>query len=126
MGIVDYRNMVVKTESIDSNNFDSLKSMWKLSNYYHVLGNRNLDNSTTQQTQTKLSLEHQQPSPLSSLHAMRQQDRENYYEEREKKWCKVEFEVEISVNNPIVSNVLDSVLEDVAKKQVEAFQKRCE
>ena len=51
--------------------------------------------------------------------------RDNNNEKKEDIWCNVQFEVEISVNDPIISNVLDTVLSDVAKKQVEAFQQRC-
>mmetsp|Transcript_3054 Transcript_3054/g.4422 ORF Transcript_3054/g.4422 Transcript_3054/m.4422 type:complete len:204 (-) Transcript_3054:162-773(-) len=37
----------------------------------------------------------------------------------------VEFEVELSVSNPVVVAVLDSVLEEVAGRQVQAFEDRC-
>ncbi|KAL7471781.1 hypothetical protein ACHAXS_012095 [Conticribra weissflogii] len=39
--------------------------------------------------------------------------------------CKVQFEVEIQVSNPIISFTLSQVLKNVAKKQVVAFEKRC-
>ena len=39
--------------------------------------------------------------------------------------CNVNVEVEIQVSNPLISFTLDKVLKDVAKKQVEAFEKRC-
>jgi coenzyme Q-binding protein COQ10 len=39
--------------------------------------------------------------------------------------CHVDFEVEITVSDPIIVNVLDQFLEQVAGKQVEAFEKRC-
>ena len=39
--------------------------------------------------------------------------------------CGVEFEVEIRVSDPLVSFVLDGVLGDVARRQVEAFERRC-
>ena len=39
--------------------------------------------------------------------------------------CNVNFEVEIQVPNPLISFTLDKVLKDVAKAQVEAFEKRC-
>ncbi|EED86745.1 hypothetical protein THAPSDRAFT_269976 [Thalassiosira pseudonana CCMP1335] len=39
--------------------------------------------------------------------------------------CNVRFEVEIQVSNPLISFTLDRVLNDVARKQVEAFEKRC-
>mmetsp|Transcript_25042 Transcript_25042/g.41079 ORF Transcript_25042/g.41079 Transcript_25042/m.41079 type:complete len:133 (-) Transcript_25042:71-469(-) len=39
--------------------------------------------------------------------------------------CSVNFEVEMEVSNPLISLTLDQVLKDVARKQVEAFEKRC-
>eukprot|EP00569_Conticribra_weissflogii_P013988 CAMPEP_0171414992 /NCGR_PEP_ID=MMETSP0880-20121228/38677_1 /TAXON_ID=67004 /ORGANISM="Thalassiosira weissflogii, Strain CCMP1336" /LENGTH=147 /DNA_ID=CAMNT_0011933123 /DNA_START=258 /DNA_END=701 /DNA_ORIENTATION=+ len=39
--------------------------------------------------------------------------------------CKVHFEVEIQVSNPIISFTLSQVMKNVAKKQVVAFEKRC-
>ena len=39
--------------------------------------------------------------------------------------CSVNFDVEIKVSNPLISFTLDKVLKDVAKKQVDAFEKRC-
>lgn len=40
-------------------------------------------------------------------------------------YTNVEFEVEISVSNPIISATLDASLEHIAKQQVLAFEKRC-
>ena len=37
----------------------------------------------------------------------------------------VEFDVEISVSNPVVAGVLDHVLQEVAGHQVKAFDERC-
>lgn len=39
--------------------------------------------------------------------------------------CSVHFEVQIQVSNALISFTLDRVLKDVAKAQVEAFEKRC-
>lgn len=39
--------------------------------------------------------------------------------------CRVNFEVEIGVSNPLISFTLDQVLREVAKRQVEAFERRC-
>jgi ribosome-associated toxin RatA of RatAB toxin-antitoxin module len=39
--------------------------------------------------------------------------------------CNVNFEVQIQVSNSLISFTLDRVLKDVAKAQVEAFEKRC-
>jgi coenzyme Q-binding protein COQ10 len=40
-------------------------------------------------------------------------------------WCDVDFEVEMTVSNPVIVNVLDTVLQQVAVRQVDAFEKRC-
>lgn len=39
--------------------------------------------------------------------------------------CNVNFDVEITVSNPVISFTLDKVLKDVAETQVKAFEKRC-
>ena len=39
--------------------------------------------------------------------------------------CDVDFEVEMTVSDPVVVAVLDQVLQQVAGRQVEAFEKRC-
>lgn len=60
----------------------------------------------------------------------------NLFEALDSKWilkevesseelCDVHFEVEMSVSNPVIMNALDQVLEQVAGKQVAAFEKRC-
>ena len=45
--------------------------------------------------------------------------------ESDEELCDVHFEVEMSVSNPVIVNVLDQILEQVAGKQVAAFEKRC-
>ena len=40
-------------------------------------------------------------------------------------WCDVEFEVEMRVSDPIIVGVLSQVLEEVAGRQVAAFERRC-
>jgi ribosome-associated toxin RatA of RatAB toxin-antitoxin module len=39
--------------------------------------------------------------------------------------CDVEFEVQMTVSDPMISQVLDKVLEQVAGRQVRAFEERC-
>jgi coenzyme Q-binding protein COQ10 len=39
--------------------------------------------------------------------------------------CDVDFEVEMTVSDPVIVSILDRVLEQVALRQVEAFEKRC-
>ena len=78
--------LTIRTESIESKNFDSLKSRWTLGEV--------VDNSS-----------------LSRQNGVF--------------FCDVDFEVEMTVSDPVVVTVLDQVLEQVAGKQVEAFEKRC-
>lgn len=40
--------------------------------------------------------------------------------------CDVDFSVEMTVSDPVVAGVLDKVLQEVAGRQVEAFEKRCQ
>jgi ribosome-associated toxin RatA of RatAB toxin-antitoxin module len=90
---------IVEAKSIQSKLFDSLKSRWQLSladNRYNTpdRGVMNLEDNT---------MTHHNAATSS---------------------CNVRFEVEIQVSNPLVSLVLDQVLKDVAKKQVDAFERR--
>jgi ribosome-associated toxin RatA of RatAB toxin-antitoxin module len=90
---------IVEAKSIQSKLFDSLKSRWQLAledNRYniHDRGVMNLEDNTMTRHNTATSS------------------------------CNVRFEVEIQVSNPLVSLVLDQVLKDVAKKQVDAFERR--
>ena len=100
----------VEAKSIQSQLFDSLKSRWQVSfadNEMHEHrrdnpqdgrnhnGNHNISTPSHNATTT---------SPTS---------------------CKVNFEVEIQVSNPLISFTLDRVLKDVAEKQVDAFEQRC-
>lgn len=43
----------------------------------------------------------------------------------QEEWCDVEFEVEMRVSDPIIVGVLSQVLEEVAGRQVAAFERRC-
>ena len=45
--------------------------------------------------------------------------------EEEKIACQVDFEVEMTVSDPVIIAVLDRVLQEVAGRQVDAFDKRC-
>ena len=39
--------------------------------------------------------------------------------------CDVDFEVEMTVSDPVIAQVLDKLLKTVAERQVEAFDQRC-
>lgn len=40
-------------------------------------------------------------------------------------FCDVDFEVEMTVSDPVIAQVLDKVLKEVAERQVAAFAQRC-
>ena len=86
----------VEARSIQSQLFDSLKSRWQLT----LVENGHHDNKQSSDER------------ISKMNA-------NDIS------CKVNFEVEIQVSNPLISFALDSVLKDVAKEQVLAFESRC-
>jgi coenzyme Q-binding protein COQ10 len=46
-------------------------------------------------------------------------------EERTEIHCHVDFEVEMTVSDPVIVAVLDQVLQQVASRQVQAFEQRC-
>jgi len=50
-------------------------------------------------------------------------------EEQEKEWefhCHVDFQVEMTVSDPVIVAILDNVLQQVASRQVQAFEQRCQ
>ena len=95
----------VEAKSIQSELFDSLKSRWQLK----LVQNDDIQSDT--------------------MHNTHENKRDNKRAPEEeiivKISCKVNFEVEIQVSNPLISFTLDQVLKDVARKQVDAFEKRC-
>jgi ribosome-associated toxin RatA of RatAB toxin-antitoxin module len=95
----DEQVWIVEAKSIQSNLFVSLKSRWRLSLVSHHLCNTfSIDDAGN----SKVS-EH---SPHHTS-------------------CNVKFDIEIQVSNPLISFTLDTVLKDVARKQVDAFERRC-
>ena len=46
-------------------------------------------------------------------------------EDKEDIHCQVDFEVEMTVSDPVIVAVLDQVLQQVASRQVQAFEQRC-
>jgi len=89
----------VEAKSIRSNLFDSLRSRWKLT----LLAN---DSGTNARDSCDVSCNTNDTTMTNAS-------------------CGVNFDVEIRVSNPLVSLTLDQVLEDVARRQVEAFERRC-
>ena len=90
----------VEAKSIQSKLFDSLKSRWELTlvNTEHNIHDMGIPNPND-----TARIRHNSSSSSS---------------------CSVQFEVEIQVSNPLVSLMLDQVLKDVARKQVDAFERR--
>lgn len=88
---------VVTAKSIKSNLFHGLSSSWKL----REANGRNLNSDIGQEP----DLMNESVTSTAATN--------------------VEFEVEISVCDPIIMTALDSSLEEVAKQQVAAFEKRC-
>eukprot|EP00571_Detonula_confervacea_P007682 CAMPEP_0172324804 /NCGR_PEP_ID=MMETSP1058-20130122/52396_1 /TAXON_ID=83371 /ORGANISM="Detonula confervacea, Strain CCMP 353" /LENGTH=183 /DNA_ID=CAMNT_0013041197 /DNA_START=224 /DNA_END=776 /DNA_ORIENTATION=- len=82
----------VEAKSIQSQLFDSLKSRWQLTF---------VENDVRSNNNSSEGSDNMMHSNNTS--------------------CNVNFEVEIQVSNPLIGFTLDKVLEDVAKKQVEAF-----
>lgn len=74
--------LTIQAESIESKNFDSLRSRWTLGE---------VDGS----------------------------DHDMFC-------CSIDFEVEMTVSDPMIVAVLDQVLQEVAGRQVDAFDKRCQ
>jgi ribosome-associated toxin RatA of RatAB toxin-antitoxin module len=90
----------VEAKSIQSKLFDSLKSRWQLTLINNDLNIQHYNRVAIVDDTTMCDI------PYSSSS------------------CSVNFEVEIQVSNPFVSLMLDQVLKDVAKKQVDAFERR--
>jgi len=90
---------IVEAKSIQSKLFDSLKSRWQLTladNHYNLHGR---------------GVANQEINTMTNHNAITSS-------------CNVQFEVEIQVSNPLISLMLDQVLKDVARKQVDAFERR--
>lgn len=88
----------VEAKSIQSQLFDSLKSRWQL-----VLVENDVCSNNTQGN----SSDNDQLGTINNAS------------------CNVKFEVEIQVSNPLISFTLGKALKNVADKQVEAFERRC-
>ena len=87
----------VEAKSIRSRLFDSLKSRWQLT---HAHAHKNAQD-------TRHLDENGADDAIGHVA------------------CRVDFEVEIRVSNPLISLTLDQVLRNVAREQVEAFERRC-
>lgn len=94
---VNPEELTVTAKSIESHWFDSLQSTWKLGEVWEQppQDNKNSKNPDLKSTPVDLPI------------------------------CNVNFEVEMTVRDPIISQLLDQILEEVAGRQVTAFEKRC-
>eukprot|EP00559_Dactyliosolen_fragilissimus_P009142 CAMPEP_0184872952 /NCGR_PEP_ID=MMETSP0580-20130426/41575_1 /TAXON_ID=1118495 /ORGANISM="Dactyliosolen fragilissimus" /LENGTH=183 /DNA_ID=CAMNT_0027375809 /DNA_START=123 /DNA_END=674 /DNA_ORIENTATION=+ len=88
----------VEATSIQSRLFDDLKSCWKIRQISRKVVLNNSENEGA------ITPENSNPHDI---------------------WCHVDFEVQMTISDPVISSVLDKVLKQVAKQQVNAFQKRC-
>ncbi len=123
---------VVNARSIKSNLFDGLNSSWRLTE-------ANVNNMNIGQNQlcTKHSNSNNYdddddddddeiiPNLANEEKISKNNNTETYTRNRMSPMTNVEFEVEISVSDPIISVALEASLEEVAKQQVNAFEKRC-
>lgn len=89
--------MTIETTSIESQFFDSLKSTWKLRETTALI--RDDDGTAAgQEGKSAMAIE---------------------------PFCDVDFEVEMTVRDPAIAQILDRILKTVAQRQVEAFDQRC-
>jgi len=100
----------VEAKSIQSQLFDSLRSRWQLT---FADDAENENDKGNMQTADKNNSQQQHDGIENDNRLIDQSS------------CNVNFEVEIQVSNPIISYTLNKVLKDVAKKQVDAFERRC-
>ncbi|KAL7520392.1 hypothetical protein ACHAWX_005119 [Stephanocyclus meneghinianus] len=96
----DEQVWIVEAKSIQSNLFVSLKSRWRLS----LIPHHRCDTFSMGDAGNSEAAAEHSPNHIS---------------------CNVKFDVEIQVSNPLISFTLDTVLKDVARKQVDAFERRC-
>ena len=109
---IDDEAMTVEARSIRSTTFDSLRSRWKL---------RPVKPSQEGDFRCRVNVTDSGDGITNSNRDEKAKGTGNGDEE----WCDVEFEVEIKVSDPVIVGALDRVLEEVAGKQVSAFEQRC-
>ena len=97
---LDKECLTVESKSIKSSVIESLSSRWKLKEVSPM----DLD----------LALQEQNDATLGCAI------------DESTKWSEVQFEVEMSVRDPIMKLALDQVWEDVARGQMNAFERRCQ
>ena len=96
--------LTINANSIESTNFDSLKSSWKLKE----IGVDDIESGGDDDDESN---DKDKAGDFVSNH--------------NKIRCDVNFEVEITVSDPIIIAMLDQVLQQVAGYQVSAFEQRC-
>ena len=109
---LDAEAMTVEARSIKSTTFDSLRSRWKLRPVQPPREGR--IHSTANECHTG---DGSAQSNSKEIPTVTSDDADE--------WCDVEFEVEIKVSDPVIVGALDRILEEVAGKQVSAFEQRC-
>jgi ribosome-associated toxin RatA of RatAB toxin-antitoxin module len=102
---VDHEKLRIVALSVDSKYFDSLRSEWTLSG---IEPSKSNDNNIPEPVAWSTALE------LSYRQISRDEHR-----------CHVSFGVSLQVSDPLMIATLDSLLNVVAERQVEAFSQRC-
>lgn len=103
----------VESESISSEGklFESLKSSWQLRRVDPSLEKGNKEESGTVVEQNRDFDDHHSGTATATSSNIA---------------CHIDFEVEMTVTDPLVIGILDTVLMQVAGRQVEAFDQRCQ
>jgi coenzyme Q-binding protein COQ10 len=121
---------IVEAKSIKSSLFHGLNSSWRLTQVENDGG------ATGTGVVTAPPIKNRSVIESNNIHGIEINSEHNYnchshshsnsnHSDDSIIYTNVEFEVEISVSNPIISAALDASLENVAKQQVLAFEKRC-
>lgn len=93
---------MVETKSIDSKFLDKIKSRWTIN-------------------ELKTSKRDPPYSEFPDLIITNNQKKSK----KMHSWCKVKFELEMKVSNPIIRSFIDKLVEEVANIHILAFERRC-
>ena len=103
---ISNRQWIVEAKSIRSKLFHGLSSSWKLTESIPLSSA-----SAASFDPTNPSSRIRQPLSKNEIPG--------------DKWCNVEFQVEMTIADPLIVAILDQVLKEVAQRQVGAFERRC-
>mmetsp|Transcript_2308 Transcript_2308/g.4773 ORF Transcript_2308/g.4773 Transcript_2308/m.4773 type:complete len:212 (-) Transcript_2308:537-1172(-) len=114
---LDAEAMTVEARSIKSTTFDSLRSRWKLRSVQPPRREGRIHSKATDCHKAGDGSGGSAQNNSKEIPTNASDDADE--------WCDVEFEVEIKVSDPVIVGALDRILEEVAGKQVSAFERRC-